>query len=81
MRYFFCLLYTSKLVVDVDKESFFASSKVLKSEGYLQVANPPKKKSFEESKDVYKRQDMYRQYYCGCVFSKEQRDREIAARG
>ena len=31
-----------KLVVDVDKESFFASSKVLKSEGYLQVANPPK---------------------------------------
>ena len=38
-----------KLVVDVDKESFFASSKVLKSEGYLQVANPPKKKSFEES--------------------------------
>ena len=26
-----------KLVVDVDKESFFASSKVLKSEGYLQV--------------------------------------------
>ena len=38
-----------KLVVDVDKEIFFASSKVLKSEGYLQVANPPKKKSFEES--------------------------------
>ena len=38
-----------KLVVDVDKESFFASSKVLKSEGYLQVANPPKKKLFEES--------------------------------
>ncbi len=39
-----------KLVVDVDKESFFASSKVLKSEGgYLQVANPPQKKSFEES--------------------------------
>jgi predicted adenine nucleotide alpha hydrolase (AANH) superfamily ATPase len=21
---------------------------------------------------------MYRQYYCGCEFSKEQRDREIA---
>ena len=38
-----------KLVVNVDKESFFASSKVLKSEGYLQVANPPKKKSFEEA--------------------------------
>ena len=42
-----------KLVVDVDKESFFASSKVLKSEGYLQVANPPKKKSFEESTHEY----------------------------
>ena len=37
-----------KLVVNVDGESFFASSKVLKNEGYLQVANPPKKKSFEE---------------------------------
>ena len=23
---------------------------------------------------------MYRQYYCGCVFSKRQRDAEIAAR-
>lgn len=37
-----------KLVVNVEGESFFASSKVLKSEGFLQVANPPKKKSFEE---------------------------------
>ncbi len=37
-----------KLVVNVEGESFFASSKVLMSEGFLQVANPPKKKSFEE---------------------------------
>ena len=37
-----------KLVVAVLKENFFASAKVLKSEGYLEVATPPKKKSFAE---------------------------------
>ena len=37
-----------KLTVEVEKESFFSSSKVLKSKGYLEVATPPKKKSFEE---------------------------------
>lgn len=37
-----------KLVVGVEKEQFFSSAKVLKSQGYLEVATPPKKKSFEE---------------------------------
>ena len=37
-----------KLVVEIEKENFFSSAKVLKSEGYLEVATPPKKKSFEE---------------------------------
>lgn len=37
-----------KLVVNVDGESFFSSAKVLKSEGYLAVALPPRKKSFSE---------------------------------
>ncbi len=34
-----------KLVVAVLKENFFASAKVLKSEGYLEVATPPKKRN------------------------------------
>ncbi len=37
-----------KLVVNVEKESFFSSAKVLKSEGFLAVSTPPKKKSFAE---------------------------------
>ena len=37
-----------KLVVGVENESFFTSAKVLKEPGYLEVATPPKKKSFEE---------------------------------
>lgn len=37
-----------KLVVGVEKEQFISSAKVLKSQGYLEVATPPKKKSFEE---------------------------------
>ena len=37
-----------KLTVAVDGEKFFSSSKVLKNQGYLEVATPPKKKSFEE---------------------------------
>ena len=38
-------------------------------------------KNAEKLNEISKQYDMYRQYYCGCVFSKEQRDREIAARG
>ncbi len=37
-----------KLVVGVEQEQFFASAKVLKTPGYLEIANTPKKKSFEE---------------------------------
>lgn len=37
-----------KLTVGIDKESFFSSTKVLKSEGFLEVATPPKKKDFAE---------------------------------
>ena len=37
-----------KLIVNVDGEKFFSSSKILKKQGYLEVATPPKKKSFEE---------------------------------
>lgn len=37
-----------KLTVGVEKEQFFASGKVLKVPGYLEVAIPPKQKSFEE---------------------------------
>mgnify|MGYP000227871327 CR=1 FL=1 len=40
-----------------------------------------KKEGYKKSTEISKQYDMYRQYYCGCVFSKEQRDREIAARG
>lgn len=39
---------TVKLTVGVEKEQFFSTAKVLKSPGYLAVAVPPKKKSFEE---------------------------------
>lgn len=38
-----------KLVVGVLKEQLFASAKVLKKQGYLEIAQPPTKKSFEES--------------------------------
>lgn len=37
-----------KLVVGVETEQFFASAKVLKTPGYLEIATTPKKKSFEE---------------------------------
>ena len=40
-----------------------------------------RKRLIKTSTEISKQYDMYRQYYCGCVFSKEQRDREIAARG
>lgn len=38
-----------KLTVGVLEEQFFASAKVLKKPGYLEVTQPPAKKSFEES--------------------------------
>ncbi|MGN0353314.1 MAG: epoxyqueuosine reductase QueH [Roseburia sp.] len=37
-----------------------------------------KKGGYQRSVALSKEYDMYRQYYCGCVFSKNQRDREIA---
>ena len=40
---------TVKLCVNISGERFFTSAKVLKKEGYLEVATPPKKKTFEES--------------------------------
>ncbi len=37
-----------------------------------------KKEGYKQSTLIAKEYDMYRQYYCGCVFSKEARDQEIA---
>lgn len=37
-----------------------------------------KKGGYQRSVELSKEYDMYRQYYCGCVFSKNQRDEEIA---
>ena len=37
-----------------------------------------KKNGYKRSVELSEQYGMYRQYYCGCVFSKEQRDREIA---
>ncbi len=39
-----------------------------------------KQNGYKRSTEISKEYDMYRQYYCGCVFSKKQRDDEIAAR-
>ena len=39
-----------------------------------------KQNGYKRSTEISKEYDMYRQYYCGCVFSKKQRDEEIAAR-
>ncbi len=39
-----------------------------------------KQNGYKRSTEIAKEYDMYRQYYCGCVFSKKQRDDEIAAR-
>ncbi len=38
-----------------------------------------KQNGYKRSTEISKEYDMYRQYYCGCVFSKNQRDKEIAA--
>lgn len=37
-----------------------------------------KKNGYKRSVELSEEYGMYRQYYCGCVFSKNQRDREIA---
>ena len=37
-----------------------------------------KKDGYKKSTQISAEYDMYRQYYCGCVFSKNERDREIA---
>ena len=38
-----------------------------------------KKDGYKKSTEISKEYEMYRQYYCGCVFSKRDRDRQIAA--
>ena len=38
-----------------------------------------KKNGYKRSVELSEQYGMYRQYYCGCVFSKKQRDEEIAA--
>ncbi len=37
-----------------------------------------KKEGYKKSIEISKEYNMYRQYYCGCLFSKRQRDMEIA---
>lgn len=39
-----------------------------------------KKNGYKRSTEISREYQMYRQYYCGCVYSKQQRDREIAAK-
>lgn len=39
-----------------------------------------KQNGYKRSTEISNEYDMYRQYYCGCVYSKKQRDDEIAAR-
>ncbi len=39
-----------------------------------------KKNGYKRSVELSGEYGMYRQYYCGCVFSKKQRDEEIAAK-
>lgn len=37
-----------------------------------------KKDGYKKSTEISKEYHMYRQYYCGCVYSKQERDRQIA---
>ncbi len=39
-----------------------------------------KQNGYKRSTEISNEYEMYRQYYCGCVFSKKQRDEEIAKR-
>ena len=52
-----------------------------KTYGVLYLNSDFKKKNgYKRSVELSEEYGMYRQYYCGCVFSKKQRDEEIAAR-
>lgn len=44
------------------------------------VSDFKKKNGYKRSVEISKEYDMYRQYYCGCVYSKKQRDDEITAK-
>lgn len=39
-----------------------------------------KKNGYKRSTEISREYDMYRQYYCGCIYSKKERDTQIAAR-
>ena len=39
-----------------------------------------KKNGYKQSTEISRAYDMYRQYYCGCVFSTQERDAQIAAK-
>lgn len=39
-----------------------------------------KQNGYKRSTEISNEYDMYRQYYCGCIYSKKQRDDEIARR-
>ena len=39
-----------------------------------------KQNGYKRSTEISNEYEMYRQYYCGCVYSKNQRDEEIAAK-
>ena len=39
-----------------------------------------KQNGYKRSTEISNEYEMYRQYYCGCVYSKKQRDEEIAER-
>ena len=39
-----------------------------------------KKNGYKRSVELSNEYEMYRQYYCGCVYSKNERDKEIAAK-
>ena len=39
-----------------------------------------KKNGYKRSVELSEEYGMYRQYYCGCVFSKRERDAQIAAK-
>lgn len=40
-----------------------------------------KKNGYKRSTEISNEYEMYRQYYCGCIFSKKQRDEEIRQKG
>lgn len=55
--------------------------KVAEKYGVTHLSSDFKKKNgYKRSVELSNEYEMYRQYYCGCVYSKVQRDREIAAK-